>query len=293
MANAPDATAGGAEFLPLHPFLTEPLVRAALHEDLAWGDVSAWGAVPPGASGAATMLAKSPGVVAGLPIAAQVWALLDPAVRFTPLVEDGMFVDDRVPIARVEGSARSLLSGERVALNFVQRMSGIATRTRAFVEAIAHTRAQLVDTRKTTPGLRLLEKYAVRQGGGRNHRFGLADAVMIKDNHIALAGGIRAAVDNARRVVPFTARIEVECEDLAMVEEALAAGADVIMLDNMTNDAMREAVGLVAGRALLEASGGVTLETVAGIAETGVDYVSVGGITHSAPALDVSLDVEV
>ena len=268
-------------------------MRAALHEDLAWGDVSAWGAVPPGATGTATMLAKAPGVIAGLPLAAQVWALLDPSVRFEALVEDGMVVDDRVPIARVTGSARSLLSGERVALNFVQRLSGVATRTRAFVEAIAHTPAQLVDTRKTTPGLRQLEKYAVRQGGGRNHRFGLADAVMIKDNHIVLAGGIAAAVANARRVVPFTARIEVECEDLGMVAQALAAGCDVIMLDNMTNEAMREAVALVAGRALLEASGGVTLETVAAIAETGVDYISVGGLTHSAPALDISLDVEV
>ncbi len=255
--------------------------------------MSAWGAVPPGNTGTATMLAKTPGVIAGLPIAAQVWALLDPAVRFEPLIDDGMYVDERVPIARVTGSARSLLSGERVALNFVQRMSGIATRTRAFVEAIADTRTQLVDTRKTTPGLRQLEKYAVRQGGGRNHRFGLADAVMIKDNHIALAGGIRQAVENARRVVPFTARIEVECENLEMVKQALDAGADVIMLDNMTVDAMREAVGFVAGRALLEASGGVTLETVKAIAETGVDFISVGGLTHSAPALDISLDVEV
>ena len=293
MAHAPDATPGGAEFLPLLPFLTEPVVRAALAEDLAWGDVSACGAVPPGATGTATMLAKAPGVIAGLPLAAQVWALLDPAVTFTALVEDGMAVDPGVPIAQIAGSARSLLMGERVALNFVQRLSGVATKTRAFVEALAGLDTQLVDTRKTTPGLRMLEKYAVRQGGGRNHRFGLADAVMIKDNHVALSGGIAAAVANARAVVPFTARIEVECEDLAMVRQALAAGADVIMLDNMTIDAMREAVAEVAGRALLEASGGVTLETVRAIAETGVDFVSVGALTHSAAALDISLDVAI
>lgn len=239
----------------------------------------------------AQLQAKASGVVAGLAVAAQVYALLDPAFHFEPLVTDGVHVDPGVPIARLEGSARTLLSGERVALNFLQRLSGIASRTRAFVEALAGTRTQLVDTRKTTPGLRLLEKYAVRVGGGRNHRYGLADAVMIKDNHILLAGGITAAVANVRRVLPLTAQIEVETEDLEMVREALAAGADLIMLDNMSLEMMREAVALVAGRAVLEASGNVSLERVRAIADCGVDVISTGSITHSAPALDISLDV--
>ncbi|MDB5100169.1 MAG: nadC [Cyanobacteria bacterium RYN_339] len=280
-----------ADPLPPHPFLTEPLVRAALAEDLAWGDLSAWGAVGADVQATAQLQVKAPGVVAGLAIAAQVFALLDPGFRFEPLVADGVFVDPGVPIARLAGSARTLLSGERVALNFLQRMSGVATKTRAFVEALAGTQVQLVDTRKTTPGLRLLEKYAVRVGGGRNHRYGLADAVMIKDNHALLAGGITAAVANIRRVLPLTAKIEVETESLEMVREALAAGADIIMLDNMSLELMREAVALVAGRAILEASGNVTLDRVRAIAETGVDVISTGSVTHSAPALDISLDV--
>lgn len=268
-------------------------MRAALAEDLAWGDISAWGAVGTDRPAVGQMLAKADGVIAGLPVAAQVFALLDPAFRFTPLVEDGVHVGAGVPIARLEGSARTLLSGERVALNFLQRMSGIATKTRAYVEALAGTKTQLVDTRKTTPGLRLLEKYAVRVGGGRNHRYSLADAVMIKDNHIVLAGGITAAVANARAVLPLTGAIEVECEDMAMVREALEAGADIIMLDNMSDAAMREAVQFINGRAVTEASGGVTIERLAAIAACGVDVISTGAITHSVSALDISLDVEV
>ena len=292
MADPFDAGAGADHFLPLHPFLTEPVVRRALEEDLAWGDVSAWGAVPADKQAKGILLAKAPGVIAGLPIARQVYALLDPAFTCESLVEEGMHVEPGVPIARLSGSARTLLSGERVALNFVQRLSGIATKTRAHVEALAGFKTQLVDTRKTTPGHRLLEKYAVRVGGGRNHRYGLADAIMIKDNHILLAGGIRQAVANARAVAALTARIEVECENLEMVREALDAGADIIMLYNMTNEAMRDAVGVIAGRALTEASGNVTLERLPGIAETGVDFVSSGAITHSVSALDISLDVE-
>jgi nicotinate-nucleotide pyrophosphorylase (carboxylating) len=289
----PSHNPGGAvEHLGLHSFLTEPIVRRALEEDLAWGDVSADGAVPPGKQAKGVFLAKAPGVVCGLGVAAQVYRLLDPGFRFVPLVEDGMVVDAGIPIAELEGSAHSLLSGERVALNFTQRMSGIATKTRAFVEALADSRTELVDTRKTTPGLRLLEKYAVRMGGARNHRYGLSDAVMIKDNHIALAGGITAAVANVRRVAPFTARIEVECENLEMVREALAAGADIIMLDNMSLEAMTEAVGVIGKKALTEASGNVTLDRVAEIAACGVDYISTGAITHSVSALDISLDVE-
>jgi nicotinate-nucleotide pyrophosphorylase (carboxylating) len=277
--------------LPPLAFLTEPLVRAALAEDLAWGDLSGGGAVTAERQARAQLLAKAPGVIAGLAIAAQVFALLDPAFRFEPLVADGVFVEAGVPIARLEGSARTLLAGERVALNFLQRLSGVATKTRAFVEAVAQHPVQIVDTRKTTPGLRLLEKYAVRVGGGRNHRFGLADAVMIKDNHILLAGGIRQAVANARQALPLTARIEVETESLTMVREALDCGADIIMLDNMTLEAMREAVALIDGKALVEASGNVTLDRVADIAACGVDVISTGAITHSAPALDISLDV--
>lgn len=292
METSPHDSIGSAEPLGLHPFLTEPIVRRALEEDLAWGDVSAWGAVPAGKRAGGIFLAKAPGVVCGLTVAQQVYQLLDAGFRFTPLVEDGVWVEAGVPVAALDGSAHTLLSGERVALNFVQRLSGISTKTRAFVEALVGTKTQLVDTRKTTPGLRLLEKYAVRVGGARNHRYGLADAVMIKDNHIALAGGIAEAVANVRRVAPFTVRIEVECETLEMVEQALQAEADIIMLDNMTPEAMREAVGLIAGRAITEASGNVTLERVRAIAECGVDYISTGSVTHSVSALDISLDVQ-
>jgi nicotinate-nucleotide pyrophosphorylase (carboxylating) len=234
---------------------------------------------------------KETGVVVGLGIATQIFALLDPAFRCTAEVEDGMVIEAGLPILSLEGSARSLLMGERLALNFMQRLSGIATLTRRYVEAIADLRTEVVDTRKTTPGLRLLEKYAVRMGGARNHRFNLSDAAMLKDNHIALAGGITAAMARVKAQVPITTCIEVECESLAMVQEAVSAGAGLIMLDNMTPEAIREAVEWVAGRARLEASGGVSLETIRAIAETGVDYISVGRLTHSAPALDISLDV--
>jgi nicotinate-nucleotide pyrophosphorylase (carboxylating) len=194
-------------------------------------------------------------------------------------------------IAEVEGSVRSILSGERLALNLLQRLSGIATRTNQYVQAIAGTKARVVDTRKTTPGLRLLEKYAVRVGGGHNHRYALYDAVMIKDNHIKGAGGIKQAVDAARATIPHTMKIEVETESLEQVREALEAGADIIMLDNMELERMKEAVALIAGRAVVEASGGVTLETIRSIAETGVDVISVGALTHSVKALDISLDL--
>jgi nicotinate-nucleotide pyrophosphorylase (carboxylating) len=279
---------------PLAPsaFLSEPILQAALREDLGWGDLSAQGAVSATTQANGVLLAKSPGVIAGLPLVEQIYCLLDARFHCEALVEDGMHVEAGIPLMRLSGSARTLLSGERVALNFLQRLSGIATLTRAYVEAIAGTKAQLVDTRKTTPGLRLFEKYAVRAGGARNHRFCLSDAVMIKDNHILLAGGIHAAVASIRQTLPLTSRIEVECENLAMVQEALDAQADIIMLDNMSVSAMREAVALIGDRALVEASGGVTLATIKAIAECGVDAVSVGALTHSAPALDISLDVE-
>ena len=225
--------------------------------------------------------------------AAEVFRRVDPAVTFTPLVVDGDRVEAMTPIARVAGPARSLLAGERVALNILQRLSGVATMTARYVDAVAGSGTRVVDTRKTTPGLRALEKAAVRDGGGQNHRFGLTDGVLIKDNHLAAVGGpdrVTRAIALARAGAPHTLRIEVEVTTLDEVREALAAGADVIMLDNMDVSTMLEAVALVGGRALLEASGGITLECIGDVARTGVDLISVGALTHSAPALDISLD---
>lgn len=236
-------------------------------------------------------MAKAAGVVAGLPVAETVFRRLDPAVEFRPRLSDGGRAERGAVLAEVCGSARAVLSGERLALNFLQRLSGIATGTSRLVELVAGTKAAIVDTRKTTPGLRSLEKYAVRVGGGRNHRFGLYDAVLIKDNHIKMAGGITAAVDLSRRRCPHTAKIEVEVEDLAGVREALQARADIIMLDNMSPSLMRAAVELVAGRVLVEASGKVNEENILAVAATGVDLISVGALTHSARSLDISLDV--
>jgi nicotinate-nucleotide pyrophosphorylase (carboxylating) len=240
-----------------------------------------------------TLLANAPGVISGLGVAAEVFRRVDPAVTFTPLVADGDRVAARTPIARVEGPARSLLAGERVALNFLQRLSGVATLTASYVDAIAGSRARVVDTRKTTPGMRDLEKAAVRHGGGHNHRFGLSDGVLIKDNHLAAVGGhVRRAIELARQEAPHTLRIEVEVTTLDELAEALAAGSDVVMLDNMDVPTMRRAVAMTEGRVLLEASGGVTLQTIGEIAATGVDLISVGALTHSAPALDISLDFD-
>jgi nicotinate-nucleotide pyrophosphorylase (carboxylating) len=271
----------------------EAIVDLALAEDVGAGDVTTLATVPADARARATMLAKAEGVISGLGAAGFVFCRVDPAVAFTPLVGDGTRVGMRTPIAEVAGPARGLLTAERVALNLVQRLSGVATATASYVEAVAGTKARIVDTRKTTPGMRLLEKQAVRDGGGHNHRVGLADGVLIKDNHLAAIGGpdrVTRAVRKARAYAPHTLRIEVEVTTLAEVEQAVAAGADVILLDNMDVPAMRRAVELVAGRALLEASGGVTLATVRAIAETGVDLISVGALTHSAPALDISLE---
>lgn len=271
----------------------EAIVDLALAEDIGTGDVTTLATVPADARATATMLAKSDGVISGLGVAGFVFRRVDPAVVFTPVVADGTRVTGRTPIAELEGSARSLLTAERVALNLIQRLSGVATSTARYVEAVAGTRARVVDTRKTTPGLRQLEKQAVRDGGGHNHRVGLADGVLIKDNHLATIGGpdrVTRAVCQARAFAPHTLRIEVEVTTLAEVEEAVAAGADVILLDNMNVATMRRAVEMVAGRALLEASGGVTLGTVRAIAETGVDLISVGALTHSAPSLDISLE---
>jgi len=270
----------------------EKLVENCLNEDIGFGDLTTNSIVPPDATSNGYIVAREEGVVAGLPLAEMVFRRLDPSIEFRAGARDGEWVDPGRVLAGVAGSARAILTGERLALNFLQRLSGIATATALLARLIAGEKARIVDTRKTTPGLRMLEKYAVRAGGGRNHRFGLYDTVLIKDNHIKMAGGIKAAVAAARRTAPHTAKIEVEVEDLAGVQEALAARVDIIMLDNMDPVAMREAVELVAGRALVEASGGIGEENIRAVAAAGVDLISVGALTHSVKSLDISLDIK-
>ncbi len=269
----------------------EPLVRAALAEDIGPGDITTTLCIPAGTQATATVLAKQPGTIAGLAIGELAFHLLDPEAVWTPLVQDGDTVGEgRTPLATVTGDARALLTAERVALNFMQRLSGIATVTARYVAAVSGTSARIVDTRKTTPGLRMLEKYAVRQGGGFNHRIGLYDCVLIKDNHIKAAGGIGPAVARAKANIPHTMKVEVEASTPAQVAEALTAGADIILLDNMDTDTMRWAVETIGTRAISEASGGLTESRVAEVAATGVNILSIGALTHSAPALDISLD---
>lgn len=267
------------------------LVEHCLNEDVGSGDLTTIATIPPDAVSTGYIVAKEDGVIAGLPLAREVFTQLDPAIQFREMIREGEKVARGRVLAEVTGSARAILTGERLALNFLQRLSGIATRTAGLVELVGGEKACVTDTRKTTPGLRMIEKYAVRVGGGYNHRFGLYDAVLIKDNHIKMAGGIRDAVEAARRVCPHTAKIEVEVEDLTGVGEALEARADIIMLDNMDPAAMREAVGLIAGRALVEASGGIGEESIRAIAATGVDLISVGALTHSIKSLNISLDI--
>nr|WP_235680269.1 carboxylating nicotinate-nucleotide diphosphorylase [Paenibacillus albicereus] len=269
-------------------------IRGWLAEDIGTGDITTRSTIPADSVMKAVIHVKEDGIVAGLPVAEAVFGVVDPALVFTALVQDGDAVVKGTVIAEVEGRTHSILTGERLALNLMQRLSGVATKTKQFVDALEGLPTRLVDTRKTTPGHRLLEKYAVRIGGGSNHRFGLYDAVMIKDNHIKGAGGIAAAVAAARAAIPHTMKIEVETESLAEVGQALDSGADIIMLDNMEPALMREAVSLIRGRAphvVIEASGGVSLDTVRGIAETGVDVISVGGLTYSFRSLDISLDL--
>lgn len=269
----------------------DPIVRRALQEDWDWGDWTTEAIIPPGKLGRAQGLAKAPGIVAGLPIAQRAFQLVDPVVEFLPRSDEGDSVTVGQVLFEVNGSLQSILTAERVALNFLQHLSGIATLTGAFAEAIRHTKARLLDTRKTTPGLRLLEKYAVRVGGGLNHRYSLSDAILIKDNHIAAAGSIQEALERVRPYRSPLLKVEVECTNLDQVREALRAGCDLIMLDNMAPETLSEAVREVNGCLPLEASGNVRPETVVRIAETGVDYISCGAITHSAPALDISLEV--
>jgi len=267
--------------------LTAVDVRSFLAEDVGAGDVTSEAVIPSGTRCVASLLLREPGVVCGLDVAGAVFRELDPELELVQRCADGDACEPG-EVAALEGDARAILAGERTALNLLGRLSGIATMTRLFVDAVAGTGATILDTRKTTPGLRALEKDAVRCGGGANHRLGLWDAILVKENHLRLAGGVRVAVERAAATgLP----VEVECERLDEVREALATGAARILLDNMTPDELRDAVALVRGRATLEASGGVTLENVRAVAESGVDFVSIGALTHSARALDVSLEV--
>ena len=275
----------------LPAILIEPLVRRALLEDLGrGGDITTDAIAPDGLATATAMVAREGGVVAGLDAAALAFRLIDPRIAFAEWRPDGARVVAGETIAMVDGPARGVLSAERVALNFLCRLSGVASATAALVEAVAGTRARIVCTRKTTPMLRGLEKYAVRAGGGANHRFGLDDAALIKDNHIAIAGGVAEAVRRVRAYVGHLVKIEVEVDSLDQVEEALGVGVDAVMLDNVSLDDLRRAVAMIAGRAVAEASGRVTVDTAPAIAATGVDLISVGWLTHSAPILDIGLD---
>jgi nicotinate-nucleotide pyrophosphorylase (carboxylating) len=266
----------------------QPLIELAIAEDIGPGDATSEAVLPAGLTLHGRIIAKGTGVIAGLPVAEQVFSRVDPMLRFVPHVRDGASVAPGDVVAEVAGPGRGMLAAERIALNFLQRLSGIATLTRAFIDAVASTRATILDTRKTHPGYRVLEKYAVRMGSGQNHRMGLNDMLLVKDNHIEAAGSLTAAVERARAPHP-NLPIEVEVKNLDELREALALDVDRIMLDNMDLDRMREAVQLTGGRVPLEASGGVSLERVAAIAATGVDYISVGALTHSAPVLDLSM----
>ena len=267
----------------------DPLIELAFEEDIGIGDITTEATVPSAQEGIGTLLAKSDGIVAGLPVAERVFAKLDETLSFRGLATDGDAVKAGTPIAEVQGSAKTILIGERTALNFLQRLSGIATLTAQFVAAVIGYDTKIVDTRKTAAGWRAVQKYAVRIGGGHNHRFGLYDGVLIKDNHIVAAGGVGNAVQRARQVVPHTAKIEVEVETLDQVDDALKAGADILLLDNMSPNMMARVVREVGDLAVTEASGGITLDKVKTVAAAGVDLISVGALTHSAMPMDISL----
>jgi len=270
-------------------FEIQRIIETALQEDIGLGDITTEVTIAPETMARAELVAKEDFVLAGIDVAGQVFQTVNPAVNFEKILQDGYRVRKGEVLAWLRGPAASLLQGERVALNLLQRMSAIASLTSRYVEAVTGTKAVIVDTRKTVPGLRILDKYSVRMGGGRNHRIGLFDGVLIKENHVAAAGGIGAAISSARQKIPHTLKIEIETRNFDEVEQALAAGADIIMLDNMSYAEMRQAVELIAGQALIEASGGVSLETVAEIAATGVDIISVGALTHSITAVDISM----
>lgn len=270
-------------------FEIQRIIRTALEEDIGLGDVTTEATVPATTMARAELVAKENFVLAGIDVARQVFHMVDASIDFEMLHQDRATIRQGQVLAWLRGPARGLLMGERVALNLLQRMCAIATLTSHYVAAVAETHATIVDTRKTVPGLRMLDKYAVCAGGGRNHRIGLFDGVLIKENHIAASGGIEAAINRARLTLPHTLKIEIETRNLDEVKQALAARVDIIMLDNMTLHEMREALDLIDGRALVEASGGVNLETVAEIAATGVDIISVGALTHSVKAADISM----
>lgn len=277
--------------MTLNPIAVEELVRMALLEDIGPGDITTEATIPPGLNCTAVIIAKESGVLCGHLVAQATFRVMDPSLVYEVLVEEGSTVTEGQEVARISGNGRNLLTAERVALNFLQRMSGIATTTRKLADSIKYYHARLVETRKTTPGLRLIEKYAVRVGGGLNHRYGLHDAVLIKDNHIAIAGGVRLAVVSARRVASHTCKVEVEVESLEQLQEAIDAGADIILLDNMDLETMKKSVELVAGKAIVEASGGITAHNLEEVARTGVDIISMGALTHSVKALDLSLEI--
>ena len=283
-------------FLPPSPREVQSIVRRALEEDMPWGDLTTETLVPKDTQTIGRFLIKEAGIICGLDVAVLVFEELDPSLQFESPVRDGARVVPGDIVAEVRGAARAILMGERTALNLMQRMSGVATTTARYVDAVAGTGATIVDTRKTVPGLRLLDKYAVRCGGGSNHRFSLSDGVLVKDNHLAVIqdgsqNSLEARLQAARRSIPHTVKIEVEVDRLDQIEPALAAGADIILLDNMAPVELRQAVDLVSGRALTEASGGITLESVCAVARSGVNLISVGALTHSVRALDISLEL--
>jgi nicotinate-nucleotide pyrophosphorylase (carboxylating) len=279
----------------ISPLVIEDAVAVALAEDLGRaGDVTSIATVPENTQARAEVVARKGGIISGLPLAAAAFRKLDPDIEIGVHARDGSAVAAKATLMTIAGNARAVLSAERVALNFLGHLSGIATATGQFVQLVSHTNARVCCTRKTTPGLRALQKYAVRCGGGFNHRFGLDDAILIKDNHIAVAGGIEAVLKRARAVAGHLVKIEIEVDRLEQLKEVLDVGlADVALLDNMDTATMKKAVEMVAGRMVLEASGGITLETAAVVAETGVDYLSSGAITHSSPSLDIGLDIEI
>jgi len=276
-----------------NPIYLQNAVRAALDEDLGRaGDITTLACIPAGQKASAVMVPRKAGTLTGVPIAQASFHIYDPSLKVETLVDDGTRVEAGKPVLRVSGDARSILTAERVALNYMTRMSGIATLTSRYVDLVAHTQAKICCTRKTTPGLRAFEKYAVRCGGAMNHRFGLDDAFLIKDNHIAVAGGIKQALRAAKAAAGHLVKVEIEVDNLDQLREVLDEGADFVLLDNMSLDDMRQAVALSAGRVKFEASGGVTTDSVKAIAETGVDLISSGSLTHSAPVLDIGLDIE-
>jgi nicotinate-nucleotide pyrophosphorylase (carboxylating) len=270
----------------------ELIIAQALNEDVGTGDITTNALIPDSMERSATMVAKANGIIAGMEVAEAVFKYLSPQIVWKPFVRDGNAVEKGTLLVEMTGSFRALLTGERLALNFLQRMSGIATMTHLFVGQVADFGVKILDTRKTVPGLRLLDKYAVKAGGGENHRIGLYDMVLIKDNHIKVAGGIKNAVEQIRKVIPAGMKIEVETTTLAEVQQALEMNADIIMLDNMTNETMRTCVETINHRSKVEASGNMNLERVREVAATGVDYISIGALTHSVTALDISMNIK-